>query len=292
MVDDFLDASSAFSNRLKEASDLIGFDLTAIVKNGPVEELNRTEITQPALLATSVAMCEHFLAEGGPSAELLAGHSVGEYSALVVSGAFTFSDGVALVHHRGRLMQQAVPKGEGLMAAVIGLDDHVVEEICAEIDGVVSPANYNSPGQLVIAGSAKAVEIASDRCQEAGARRVIPLEVSVPSHCDLMNSASEGLVDLLNEASIQTPRVPIYQNVNARPSTDPDEIRNGLIEQVRSPVLWTECIRSMIRDGATEFFECGPGRVLSGLMRRIDRSAQTVALGDFSSFMKQVEMFK
>lgn len=292
MVDDFLSVSSAFSSRLKEASDLIDVDLTEIVKNGPIEELNRTEITQPALLATSVAMYEHFQSAGGPSAELLAGHSVGEYTALVVSSALAFSDGVELVHQRGRLMQQAVPTGEGLMAAVIGLEDHVVEEICTDIDGVVSPANYNSPGQLVIAGNRKAVEIAADRCQENGARRVIPLEVSVPSHCSLMDSASAGLLGLLDDAPIQVPQVPVYQNVNAKPSTDPDAIRSGLVEQVKSPVLWTECIRSMIRDGATEFFECGPGRVLAGLMRRIDRSAVSVALGDFSSFMKQVEVFK
>lgn len=292
MVDDFVKDSKIFSDRLKESSNLIGVDLTSIVSTGPAEELNRTEITQPALLASSVAMYEHFLEMGGPPAELVSGHSLGEYTALVVSGALDFSDGLKLVYERGCLMQQAVPKGEGQMAAVLGLDDKVIERVCERIDGIVSPANFNSPGQVVIAGSAKAVEMASDQCKEEGARRVVPLDVSVPSHCSLMNSAAQGLSDLLDEISVQAPQIPIYQNVDGLPTTNPDEIRSKLVEQVRSPVLWSQCVTSMIRDGAEEFFECGPGKVLSGLMRRIDRSVTTTALGDFNSFVTQVGMYK
>lgn len=285
MVDGFVGSSKRFSDRLDEASALIAMDLKTIVSTGPVEELNRTEVTQPAILATSVALHEHFRERGGPQPEFLAGHSVGEYSALVVGGALAFSDAVKLVHQRGRLMQQAVPDGKGKMAAILGLKNDEIEEICADVDGVVSPANYNAPGQLVIAGSAEAVAIASDRCKEAGARRVVALDVSVPSHCSLMNSAAEGLLDLLNATPVQSPRVPVYQNVDARPTSNPETIKSKLVEQVRSPVLWTNCVTSMIRDGASEFFECGPGKVLSGLMRRIDRSANAVALGDFKTFM-------
>ena len=292
MIDDFVRESKVFSDRLEEASNLISMDLTSIVANGPTEVLNQTEITQPALLVASVAMYEYFLERGGPPADLLSGHSLGEYSALVVSGAMSFSDGVRVVHKRGRLMQEAVPKGEGLMAAVLGLDDEVVEQVCARIDGVVSPANFNSPGQVVIAGSSDAVAMAGDQCVEAGARRVVPLDVSVPSHCSLMNSAAQGLLDLLSQTEVQVPHTPVYQNVDAEPSSNPDEIRAKLAEQVRSPVLWSRCISSMIGVGAQEFFECGPGKVLSGLMRRIDRSVKSVALGDFGTFTTQVEKYK
>ena len=292
MVDDFVNDSVVFSDRLKEASNLIAVDLTSMVSNGPAEDLNQTEITQPALLASSVAMYEYFLEMGGPPANLVSGHSLGEYTALVVSEALGFSDGIKLVYERGCLMQKAVPKGEGRMAAVLGLDDEVIEQICERIDGIVSPANFNSPGQVVIAGSSKAVEMASDQCKDEGARRVVPLDVSVPSHCSLMDSAAEGLMDLLDKVSIQTPRFPVYQNVDALPTTNPDEIRAKLVQQVRSPVLWSRCVTSMIRDGAEEFFECGPGKVLSGLMRRIDRSVTSTALGDFNTFMTQLEAYK
>lgn len=291
MVDDFVRESRIFSDRLEEASNLVDIDLKSIVSNGPAEDLNKTEITQPALLAASVAMYEFFLDAGGPPADLLSGHSLGEYSALVIGGAMSFSDGVSLVHKRGRLMQEAVPKGEGQMAAVLGLDDEVIEQVCGRIDGVVSPANFNSPGQVVIAGSADAVAMAVDQCVEAGARRVVPLDVSVPSHCSLMTSAVQGLLVLLSQVQIQAPHTPVYQNVDAEPTTNPDVIRAKLAEQVRSPVLWSRCVTSMIEDGAEEFFECGPGKVLSGLMRRIDRSVKSVALGDLSTFMTQVEMY-
>lgn len=291
MVDDFISESQIFSDRLEEASNLVDIDLATIVSNGPAEDLNKTEITQPALLATSVAIYEYFLEAGGPPADFASGHSLGEYSALVASGAMSFSDGIRLVYERGCLMQEAVPKGEGQMAAVLGLDDEVVEQVCEHIEGIVSPANFNSPGQVVIAGSSVAIAMASDQCKEAGARRVVPLDVSVPSHCSLMNSAAEGLQDLLQEVQIQAPCIPVYQNVDAAPTSNPDEIRAKLVEQVRSPVLWSRCVTSMIGDGAEAFFECGPGKVLSGLMRRIDRSVNSAALGDFSTFVTQLEMY-
>ena len=284
MLSDFAPVSSLVDERLLEASEIVKEDLLSIVKDGPSERLNQTEITQPALLAVSVGLYELFIERGGNAADCLAGHSLGEYSALVVANSLSFSDGIQIVHQRGRLMQQAVPRGQGAMAAIVGLDDATIKEVCDRTEGVVAPANFNCPGQVVIAGKTDAVEKAGQACDAEGARRVIPLDVSVPSHCILMEPAAEALSSILAGIEIATPSVPIYQNVSAAPSTSPSRIEENLVSQVHSPVRWSECASSMIHDGATNFFECGPGKVLSGLMRRIDRSVTMVALGDLATF--------
>ena len=284
MLADIALPGSILEQRLGEASDVIGFDLSGLVANGPEEELNLTQFTQPALLASSVGLFEAFAEQGGSQPEFLAGHSLGEYSALVAAGSLNFSDGVSLVHQRGKLMQAAVSPGEGSMVAILGLDDSTVIDICESIEGTVSAANFNSPGQVVIAGSTAAVRMASDKCKSSGARRTVPLGVSVPSHCSLMSPAAKEFRNHLQDVHLNAPRVPIYHNVDAETDSDPDSIRQKLVKQLEAPVLWSSCVRSMIRDGASHFVECGPGRVLSGLMRRIDRSVSAASLGDAESF--------
>ena len=289
MLDDVAAEHSILGRRLDQASEILGIDLASIVKDGPAEELNRTEITQPALLTVSVALYEAFKEKGGQEPQMLAGHSLGEYTALTISGVFQFEDAVRLVRERGRLMQGAVPPDVGSMAAVLGLDDDEIGSICESIDGIVSPANFNSPGQVVISGEKVAVESASQACADAGARRVVPIDISVPSHCVLMESAGEELAHVLNEIPMQEPSIPVYQNVNAETTTDVDVIRSNLVAQVSSSVLWTSCVQAMIRDGATKFIECGPGKVLAGLMRRIDRSVPAASIGDLDGFEKALE---
>lgn len=283
MLAEFSSAGTQIDIRLQEASELIQEDLVGLVNDGPAEKLNQTEITQPAILATSIGLFELFQQRGGVSPDCVAGHSVGEYAALVAAGALKFEDAIRVVHARGRLMQQAVPLGQGSMAAILGLDDEVVKEQCEGIQGTVSPANFNAPGQVVIAGQREAVANAGDACKAAGAR-VRELDVSVPSHCSLMEPAARGLKEVLQGITIKQPALPVVQNVNASPTSDPSQILERLVAQVMSPVLWTQCILNMIREGATTFYECGPGKVLSGLMRRIDRNAEVVALGDLDAF--------
>ena len=264
----------------EQASDALGRDLWKLVCDGPAEELNRTELTQPALLAAAIAVWRVWRLEGGPGPERMAGHSLGEYSALVAAEALEFSDAVAVVAERGRLMQSAVSDGEGAMAAILGLDDEVVEAICREAaEGrVVEPANYNSPGQLVIAGNADAVERAIHKCKEAGAKRAMTLPVSVPSHCTLMSPAADALGELLAETPLRPPAVAVVHNVDCQPRSEPDAIRQALVEQLCSPVRWTGSVRSLIDGGVERLAECGPGKVLSGLGRRIDRNVEWVAL--------------
>ncbi len=289
MLSEFSAVGQSVNERLRQASDVLGLDLLAIVQDGPAEELNKTEITQPTLLAVSYGLYELFVANGGTAPQCLAGHSLGEYTALVVSGALEFEEAISLVHQRGQLMQQAAPLGVGSMAAILGLDDDVVTQACNHVNGIVSAANFNSPGQVVIAGSKEAVDAASEACTEAGARRVVPLDVSVPSHCGLMESAAAGMSRLLESAEIKVPRVDVYQNVVGEIVSVADAIRSNLVDQIKSPVLWYQSISSMIRDGASIFYECGPGKVLTGLMRRIDRSAKAIALGDLDTFNKELE---
>lgn len=285
MLDELVATSPIFDQRFAEASDALGFDLTAIVNQGPAERLNQTEITQPALLAVSVALYETWIERGGEAAAAMSGHSLGEYSALTAAGALEFATAVRLVHERGKLMQAAVPSGEGAMAAVLRLDDEELAAICEKVEGVVAPANYNSPGQVVIAGSAAAVDEASTLCQEAGAR-VVVLDVSVPSHCALMSPTSEGVEQLLVASQLQLPRVPVYQNFDGKPAEDVEEIRRKLVSQLSNPVRWSSGISAMVEDGATTMVECGPGKVLTGLFRRIDRSIKALAIGDAAGFDK------
>lgn len=267
---------------LKEAGDALGWDLGALVREGPEDELNRTECTQPALLAAGVAVWRVWQARGGGTPAAMAGHSLGEYTALVAAGALDFGDGLRLSALRGRAMQSAVPEGEGAMAAVIGLDDEAVQAVCEEAaaGGVLSPANFNAPGQVVIAGEAAAVERAMPLAKERGARMVKPLPVSVPSHCALMRPAAERLEAALDDIAIHAPQVPVLHNIDARSRADAGAIREALVAQLEQPVLWTACVRALRTDHISVMLECGPGKVLTGLARRIDKSASAAALQD------------
>lgn len=255
-----------------EAGDLLGLPMWQLACEGPQERLNQTEITQPILLTASMALWRAWQAQGGRAPDILAGHSLGEYSALVCAGALSFGDAVGLVHKRGKLMQEAVPQGEGAMAAILGLDDAVVEQCCAAADGIVSPANYNAPSQVVIAGSAAAVADAVKLCNEAGARRTVELQVSGPFHCELMEPAKAGFADALSAVALKMPSIPVVHNVDAKVASDLEDLRTKLLEQIARPVRWTGCIEAMIAAGAEEFVECGAGKVLAGLVKRIDRS--------------------
>lgn len=263
----------------EEAGEAISVPLWDIVSNGPDDTLVRTEITQPALLTASVALWAVWQAEGGAGPACLAGHSLGEYSALVCAGALDFAAAVRLVNRRGQLMQAAVPRGEGAMAAILGLDDAAVEALCASVDGVVSAANYNAPGQVVIAGAAEPVRAAAELCKAQGARRATLLPVSGPFHCALMRPAQDAFAADLAAVSLRAPAIPVVQNVDAAVAADVEALRARLLEQISRPVLWTACVQTMIGRGATRLVECGPGRVLAGLIKRIDGSVETANLG-------------
>jgi [acyl-carrier-protein] S-malonyltransferase len=264
-----------------EASEGAGFDLWALSQDGPEEELGKTEHTQPALLAASVAVWRVWLAQGGPMPAQLAGHSLGEYSALVCAGALPLREAAALVAERGHLMQAAVPAGVGSMAAVIGGDDEVIRTVCKEVSGteIVTPANYNSPGQLVIAGDTAAVDRAAQKLAGLGVRKVIKLAVSVPSHTPLMREAAQQLAARMAELPWQVPSVPVIQNADAKAHAGIEFIRAALERQLYMPVLWTDSVQSLVQNGARKIFECGPGKVLTGLCRRIDKTIEARALG-------------
>jgi [acyl-carrier-protein] S-malonyltransferase len=264
-----------------EASEGAGFDLWALSQDGPEEELGKTEHTQPALLAASVAVWRVWLAQGGPMPAQLAGHSLGEYSALVCAGALPLREAAALVAERGHLMQAAVPAGVGSMAAVIGGDDEVIRTVCKEVSGteIVTPATYNSPGQLVIAGDTAAVDRAAQKLAGLGVRKVIKLAVSVPSHTPLMREAAQQLAARMAELPWQVPSVPVIQNADAKAHAGIEFIRAALERQLYMPVLWTDSVQSLVQNGARKIFECGPGKVLTGLCRRIDKTIEARALG-------------
>lgn len=257
-----------------QASEVLGYDLWALVQNGPAEQLNETQRTQPALLTASVALYRVLEHAGVEAPEWMAGHSLGEYSALVCAGALDFKDAVKLVAMRGEFMQTAVPAGIGAMSAIIGLDDELVEKACTEAaqNEVVSAVNFNSPGQVVIAGHKVAVERAGKACLEAGAKRALPLPVSVPSHCALMQSAAEQLAVELGKLTFNTPQVPVVNNVDVEAPREADQIRDALVRQLYSPVRWTETVRYLVAQGVTEIYEIGPGKVLTGLNKRIDKA--------------------
>lgn len=267
-----------------EAGEVLGLPLWELTSTGPQERLNQTEITQPVLLTASTALWRVWQARGGERPEILAGHSLGEYSALVCADALSFTDAVALVHRRGKLMQEAVPRGEGAMAAILGLDDDVVAGCCDAVDGVVSPANFNAPGQVVIAGAAASVAEAVEKCREAGARRAVLLQVSGPFHCELMSPAVHGFAKALDEVVLEMPNIPVVHNVDGTVATDPDDLRRKLLEQIARPVQWTRCVEVMISRGVSSFVECGAGKVLAGLIRRIDRSVPVLGIDDPESF--------
>ena len=266
-----------------EASGALGYDLWALVSQGPEDQLTLTEFTQPAILTASVALYRCWEQEGGQRPEFVAGHSLGEYSALVVAGALSLQDAARLVQTRGRAMQSAVPAGEGAMAAVLGLSDAVIDEICVthcDDNAYVGAVNYNSPGQVVIAGHADAVEAAGAFMKEAGARRVLPLPVSAPFHTPLMQPAAAVMAEALQAVELNDARVPVISNVDALPHRKAMEIRRLLVRQVSEPVMWTQCVITLLEAGCARFAECGPGKVLSGLLKRIDRSVQCATLED------------
>jgi [acyl-carrier-protein] S-malonyltransferase len=271
-----------------EASDGAGADLWALSQSGPEDQLNRTEFTQPALLAAGVAVWRAWQAQGGRQPALLAGHSLGEYTALVAAGALSLADGARLVRLRGQLMQDAAPAGTGAMAAVIGVEDALVEEVCAQASAseVVVPANYNSPGQVVIGGHAAAVDQALALLAERGVRKAVKLAVSVPSHTPLMRDAAQRLAEAMSALAWQAPALPVVQNVDAQVHADVEGIRDALVRQLYLPVRWTGCVQALAAAGATRVAECGPGKVLAGLIKRIDKSLDARAIGapaDFDS---------
>ncbi|QWT22298.1 ACP S-malonyltransferase [Bacillus sp. NP157] len=264
-----------------EASDGAGVDLWDIARNGPEEKLNSTENTQPALLAASVAVWRVYLKQGGKLPAYLSGHSLGEYSALVAAGALSLKNAAGLVAERGRLMQAAVPPGVGAMAAILGGDDAQIAQVCAEVaEGqVVAPANFNSPGQLVIAGHAEAVDRALARLAELGVKKAVKLAVSVPSHCMLMRDAADRLGERMAAIEWSMPSIPVVQNADATVHASLDDIRGALQRQLYLPVRWTECVQALAAHGVTQILECGPGKVLSGLVKRIDKSVDARPIG-------------
>ena len=264
-----------------EASATLGEDLWQLVSEGPADRLGQTCNTQPALLASEIAIWRIWQARGGARPDWLAGHSFGEYTALVVAGALPFSDALALVRRRGELMMQAVPAGVGSMAAVLGLEDERIREICTRLstpDAVVEAANFNAPGQVVLSGYRAAVEQAVAACQEAGARRAMVLDVSVPAHCSLMEPIVEEYAEALKSAPFATPEIPVINNVDVRSETEPQRIRDALRRQLVAPVRWTESIRWFAGQGMAAQLETGPGKILTGLLKRIHRTATGYAL--------------
>ncbi|BFN29102.1 malonyl CoA-acyl carrier protein transacylase [Pseudomonas sp. SCT] len=277
---------SVIVDTFAEASSALGYDLWALTQNGPEEQLNQTDKTQPAILAASVAIWRLWLAEGGAQPAFVAGHSLGEYSALVAAGSLPFADAVKLVELRGQLMQQAVPAGQGGMAAILGLDDADVLAACAEASqgDVVSAVNFNAPGQVVIAGSAAAVERAIEACKAKGAKRAMALPVSVPSHCDLMRPAAERFAASVEAIAWQAPQIPLVQNVSAAVVADLDALKRDLLAQLYSPVRWVESMVALGERGVTSLVECGPGKVLSGLNKRCVKGINTYNLDTPEAF--------
>jgi [acyl-carrier-protein] S-malonyltransferase len=267
------------------ASAAVGYDLWQVVQEGPAERLNQTDVTQPAMLAAGVATWRVWLARGGKAPAVMAGHSLGEYTALVCAGALAFEEAVALVQERGRFMQGAVPAGVGAMAAILGLEDAVVRDVCAQAaqGGVVSAVNFNSPGQVVVAGEADAVNRAVELAKAAGAKRSVLLPVSVPSHCALMRPAAERLAERLAGITIKTPAIPVITNVDVAEASTAEAIRDALVRQLHSPVRWVESVQAMAARGVDTLVECGPGKVLVGLNKRIDKAMGTHALVDPAS---------
>lgn len=260
-----------------EASEALGYDIWALTRQGPEEQLNQTDKTQPAILTASVALWRLWLAEGGAKPAFVAGHSLGEYSALVAAGSIAFADAVKLVERRGQLMQQAVPAGQGGMAAILGLEDADVLAACTEAaqGDVVSAVNFNAPGQVVIAGSAAAVERAIEACKARGAKRAMALPVSVPSHCALMKPAAERFAESVEALNWQAPQIPLVQNVSAAVVSDLATLKADLLAQLYSPVRWVESMVRLSEQGVTDLVECGPGKVLSGLNKRCVKGINT-----------------
>ena len=276
-----------------EASNVLGYDLWHLCQHGPAEELNKTMVTQPALLTASVALWRQWCVSDGPRPDYVAGHSLGECSALVAAESLDFIEAVKLVQLRGELMQDAVPEGQGRMAAILGLEDSDVVSACEEsAEGdVVAAVNFNAPGQVVIAGSAAAVERAIEACKAKGARKAMPLPVSVPSHCALMKGAAEQLAEALEDIRFNDAVIPVVQNVNAEPARDAEVLKANLLKQLYSPVLWTNSVQRLSTEGVGVAVECGAGKVLAGLIKRINRSLPVHGIESPDSLAEALKAF-
>lgn len=295
MLAETAEKSPIIEEVFSQASQVLGYDLWAMSQTGPQEELNLTEITQPLLLTASVALWRLWEQHSKIKPKFLTGHSLGEWSALVCAGIIEFSDAVYLVQQRGKYMQSAVPAGVGAMAAIIGLEGQAVKTICekaCEGEDQVAAVNFNSPVQTVIAGTVAGVDKAIKLCQEAQAKRALPLPVSAPFHTELMRPAAEKLEEKINSTSFNKPEIPVIHNVNAQTESDPEKIKALMVEQVYSPVLWVDCVQAMINQGVDTTAECGPGKVLSGLNKKIDRSIKIFSLEspvDMEKFLIEVQ---
>jgi [acyl-carrier-protein] S-malonyltransferase len=275
MGKDLYESNTRAKALFDQANDLLGFNLTAAMFTGTADEQKQTRVTQPAIFLHSVALA---LSNDSFSPAMVAGHSLGEFSALVANKTLSFEDALKLVFKRAQAMQKACEINPSTMAAIIGLDDKVVEDICAAIDEIVVPANYNCPGQLVISGSIKGIDIACEKLKAAGAKRALPLQVGGAFHSPLMEPAREELAAAIEATTFHKPVCPVYQNVNARPSTDIAEIKKNLIAQLTAPVRWTQSVQNMVKDGAATFVECGPGKVLQGLVKKIAPQAEASSI--------------
>jgi len=291
MLADLAAAHPIVEETFAEASSALGYDLWELVQQGPAEELNKTWQTQPALLASSVAIWRVWQQSNGAKPAFLAGHSLGEYSALVCAGVLDFKQAISLVELRGKLMQEAVPEGTGAMSAIIGLDNDAIAKACEESaqGQVVSPVNFNSPGQVVIAGHKEAVERAGAACKAAGAKRALPLPVSVPSHCALMKPAADKMAVALEEVTFSEPQYPVVNNVDVKVETSPEAIRSALVRQLYNPVRWTESVEFMAAQGVEHLVEVGPGKVLTGLTKRIVDTLTAAAVNDTASLSAALE---
>lgn len=295
MLAEFAEKNTVIKATFAEASALLGYDLWSLVQEGPQEKLNMTEIAQPALLTSSVALWRLWQQQKGATPIMLAGHSLGEWSALVCAGVVDFADAVKLVRLRGKYMQEAVPQGVGAMAAIIGLADEQVEEACtraSEGGQVVAAVNYNSPGQLVIAGEKNAVDQAIELCREAKAKKAMPLPVSAPFHTSLMKPAAEKLASEIETVQFRAPEIAVVHNVNARTENDPAKIKELMIEQIYSAVRWVDCVKTLASQGINTSVECGPGKVLSGLIKRIDKNINLLSTESEALFNESIEITK
>jgi [acyl-carrier-protein] S-malonyltransferase len=294
MLQDYAEKEPVIKATFNEASELLDYDLWEVISHGPKEQLDKTDITQPALLTAGVAIWRLWRQNGGVDPAYLAGHSLGEYTALVCAGSLKFSDAVTLVRDRGRYMQEAVPEGEGAMAAIIGIDPEVIKQICEEVgsQGLVDAANFNSPEQTVIAGELNAVVLAMELSKQAGAKRALKIPVSVPSHCKLMQSAADKLAARLEDIPIADTGIPVLQNVDAHPHISANEIKSALIKQLHQPVLWVDTVNRLAELGCETLIEVGPGKVLSGLIKRINRDLKISNLDTIASFESLISELK
>ena len=286
MLADLAEHNPIIEKTFSEASEVLGYDMWHLIQKGAQEDINLTERTQPILLTCSVAIWRLWNEKKGPVPSQMAGHSLGEWSALVCANVIDFADGLKIVEARGKYMQQAVPVGQGAMAAIIGLEDQAILDACSEASslGVVDAVNFNAPGQVVIAGSNDAVVQAMEICKSAGAKRALPLPVSAPFHTSLMKPAADNLAEMVNAVTFRAPEVPIMHNVHANNENDPQVIKMLMLEQIYSPVRWVDCVKQLKKSGASTLIECGPGKVLSGLSKRIDRELIALATESAADF--------